>query len=151
MSGFGWSAGDVVLAAKFIAKVVKALKKTGGAGDEYQQAIEFLSGLEQTLQNLASAGNLLPQNAATLEILTQTKRIVDLLGPLHGQLKKAEATLGTAASGDPATRLKSKLKWAFQQSKQVEKLEDAIAVPLATINANIGLQILCVVPHLFRW
>ena len=150
MSGFGWSAGDVVLAAKFIAKVVKALKETGGAGDEYQQAIEFLSGLEQTLQNLVSAGSLLPQSTATLEILKQTKRIVDVLGPLHGQLEKSEATLGTAASGAPAARLKSKLKWAFHQSKKVEKLEDAIAVPLATINANIGLQILYAVPRMSR-
>jgi hypothetical protein len=142
MSGFGWSAGDVVLAAKFIAKVVQALKETGGARDEYRRAIEFLSGLEQTLQNLASAGRVLPRNAATQEILLQTKRIVDVLGPLHGQLKESEPSLGTAASGDAAARLKSKLKWTFQQSKKVERLEDTISVPLATINANIGMQIL---------
>jgi hypothetical protein len=139
MSGFGWSAGDVVLAAKFIAKVVQALKETGGARDEYQRAIEFLSGLEQTLLNLAAAGRVLPQNAATREILLQTNRILDVLGPIYGQLKESEPSLGAAASGDVAAKLRSKLKWAFQQSKKVERLEDTISVPLATINANIGM------------
>ena len=54
----------------------------------------------------------------------------------------AEPSLGTAASGNAGARLKSKLKWSFQQSKKVETLEDTISVPLATINANIGMQIL---------
>ena len=68
MSGFKQSARDIMQAAKFIAKVVQALKKTGGARDKYRQIIEFLSGLKQILQNLAFISRILPQNSETQEI-----------------------------------------------------------------------------------
>ena len=145
MSGFGWSISDIVLAAEFISKVVEALKEPGGAADDYRQAVEFLSSLEQTLHNIASAGSVLPQNAATQEILLQTKRIIDLLKPLYNNLKKSEDSLGVSASKskkDTAKRLKSKLKWTFRQSNKVKQLQDAISVPLATINTSVGVEIL---------
>jgi hypothetical protein len=145
MSGFGWSVGDLVLACQFIAKFTKALKDTGGAGDDYRQEIEFLSGLEETLQNLASANRVLPQSPATQQILQQTQRIINVLGPLLSNLRRSEVSLGASSTSGRAAKLKFKLKWTFQQSKQVElleQLEDTISVPLATINANIGMQIL---------
>lgn len=92
--------------------------------NDYRQALDFLPGLEQTLKNLALAGKALPKTAATKEMLMQVQGIIDVSRPLYADLRK------------------SKLKWTSEQSKKVEQLGDAVAVPLATINANIGMEIL---------
>jgi hypothetical protein len=136
--------GEIVLATRFISKVLKSLKETAEAKDEYRKAIEFLSSLEQTLQNLTLAGKVLPDNPASQEIVAQTKRIVDVLKPLYHDLTQSESSLGPSASSNATTRLKSKLKWTFQQSKKMEEFEDTVSLPLATINANIGMQIMYV-------
>lgn len=144
MSGFGWSVGDIVLAGKFIAKVVKALKETGGARGDYQQSIEFLLGLENTLQNLVTVGSVLPPDAAARIALQQTEHIANVLIPLLKDVKKFESSIGESASQGPGRKIGSKLKWSLHQAKKVEKLEDKIAVPLATINTNLGVQIVYV-------
>src|ERR1700733_11817688 len=98
MSGFGWSAGDVVLAGKLIAKITKALKETGGARDDYQESIQFLSGLETTLKNLEAAGSVLPQTAAAQETIQQTEKIVNALAPLLRDCRRFESSLGAGTS-----------------------------------------------------
>jgi hypothetical protein len=142
MSGFGWSAGDVVLAGKLIAKITKALKETGGARDDYQESIQFLSGLETTLKNLVAAGSVLPQTAAAQETIQQTEKIVNALAPLLRDCRRFESSLGAGTSRSGASQTASRLRWSFRQARAVANLEERISVPLATVNANIGMQIL---------
>jgi hypothetical protein len=49
---FGWSAGDIVAALQLLHKVGVALKDTGGASSDYQDASAFLDILTVTLQHL---------------------------------------------------------------------------------------------------
>ena len=49
---FGWSAGDIVLAIKFLVEIGAALREVDGAKTEFQEAAGSLAGLEMTLQFL---------------------------------------------------------------------------------------------------
>ena len=142
MSGFGWSIGDVVLAGKLIAKITKALKETGGARDDYQESVQFLSGLETTLRNLAAAGSVLPQTTAARETIQQTEKIISALAPLLRDCRSFESSLGASTSQSRASQTAPRLRWSFRQARAVANLEEKISVPLATVNANIGMQIL---------
>jgi len=58
MAAFGWSVGDLVLAIRFVVKTGQALKDTGGASDDYQESVDFLHGVEATLENLEVVARL---------------------------------------------------------------------------------------------
>ena len=43
---FGWSAGDIVSVVSTLVKVGKALEESGGATTDYQDAVNFLEGID---------------------------------------------------------------------------------------------------------
>ena len=49
---FGWSAGDIVSAAKLLYKIGVALKESGGASTEYQDISSTLETIIRTLEHL---------------------------------------------------------------------------------------------------
>ena len=144
MSGFGWSTGDIVLAGKLIARVSKSLKESGGARDDYQQSIQFLSTLETTLTNIAAAGNVVPQTAAAAETVRQTETIVAALAPLLKDARQFETSLGAGSSRSRLSQTSARLKWSFRQAPAVTALQEKVSVPLASVNATISMQILYV-------
>jgi hypothetical protein len=69
MAAFGWSAGDLFTLIQTVVKVVGALREIGGVKADYQEAFDFLFGLETTPQNLRSIAPILitPSQAGILQ------------------------------------------------------------------------------------
>ena len=49
---FGWSAGDIAECIKLLIKIGNALRETSGSTAEYQSAVDFLKGVETTVQGV---------------------------------------------------------------------------------------------------
>lgn len=48
----GWSAGDFAECIKILIKIMKAFRDVDGSAADYQQAVEFLKGVETTVQGV---------------------------------------------------------------------------------------------------
>ena len=51
---FGWSVGDIVSAVNILVKVGKALKESGGAATEYQEAVKLHESVSKTLSGIGA-------------------------------------------------------------------------------------------------
>lgn len=78
MIPFGWSASDLTDAIVIVARVYKVLKDTVGASLRYQQSLEFLKGLESTLQALEDYTRVNPGDVYSLKIEAQVNAISKL-------------------------------------------------------------------------
>lgn len=91
----GWSAGDIVLAAKFVHRVGNALKESGGAGDDHCQASDFLTGLQQTRVSLDSLKNTVLADETSTDIITsQAQRLAERLMLFIEKVQNDEKTPG---------------------------------------------------------
>ena len=140
MAGFGWSTGDIVLAAKFVVKVGTALRESGGASEDYQQSAQFLFSLEQTLTSLVFLESVLPQDASADMIISQARMVAEILNSFVTSINKFEASLGRYHRKGFRHGMVRKLQWTIFVSGKVKELQSKIALPIATINTNLGLQ-----------
>ena len=133
---FGFSVVAVSLKIQIVAKAGLALRETGGASSEFQEASQFLCGLELTLQHLQgfSSADINPAHGAIIQ--AQVDLIRPPLSNFLDSIEMFEASLGPRAA--KADRIFSgvprKLHWSLFVSKKVKKLQDSIAVPLCTIS-----------------
>jgi hypothetical protein len=145
MAAFGWSVGDLVASFQLVVKIAGALKETGGAKSDYQESIEFLLGLETTLQNLHSIAPILvnpsQENAAQLEV----QKIVKPLYLFLAKVDKFDGALGSESKRGPWRTAPRKLQWAMFVSKEVKKLRDRISVPMFSLNILLQSQTLYVI------
>ncbi|KAI9743187.1 MAG: hypothetical protein M1835_002937 [Candelina submexicana] len=94
MIGFGFSAGDIAMAIKFLWKVGKALNDTGKASSEYQHAIQYLRGLLLTLQHLQSV-DLASTDASIVSALrTLSASVEKPIVTFINDIRKFESALG---------------------------------------------------------
>ncbi|KAF2796948.1 hypothetical protein K505DRAFT_415400 [Melanomma pulvis-pyrius CBS 109.77] len=133
---FGFSAGDIAMAIKFTASVVNALKETGGAASEYQQAFEYWKGLLVSYQHLQHLhayclDPTLLDEIRGLAVLTEE--------PIHAYIKRIHAEFGTAMqlnARDTQKRISvllKKAKWAIHSSAKDEKLRMQMSARLQTM------------------
>ena len=131
---FGFSVGDIILAVQIVAKVGLALRETGGASSEFQEASQFLCGLELTLQHLQgfSSADINPTHGAIIQ--AQVELIRPPLSEFLDSIEKFETSLGPRAADRIFSGVPRKLHWSLFVSKKAKKLQDSVAVPLCTIS-----------------
>ncbi|KAL8951486.1 MAG: hypothetical protein Q9222_002540 [Ikaeria aurantiellina] len=131
---FGFSVGDFISTINLIRKISKALKSTGGASSEYQDAAIELKGLEHALQHLealepsednagyvnAIRGMALACKIPLQEFMTKLERYEESLGPWAHR-----SSLGTIGRTT---------KWAVSFGREVEKLRAIVAAKQISIN-----------------
>lgn len=148
MTAFGWSAGDLVHAVTIIYKIGKALKDSGGASDDYQEAIGFLHGLALTLNTLRTFDDDLacPKDAeiprAQVDCVRQP--VEKFLTKIDS---KFESKLGTRAEKGFRGVMRGghrRVEWALFVSKEAEALGRKITVPLCAIQIRLGMRMLYV-------
>ncbi|KIW29895.1 uncharacterized protein PV07_05681 [Cladophialophora immunda] len=127
---------------------LRGISVVDGARNDCQPSIHFLTGLETTLTNLVAAGDTLPQNPATREILQQTKNIVKALPLLLEDVRTFEGSLGANARGSRAGQAGSRSRCSFPPGRAGETPENRNSVPLLPMGANIGLQILKLIQNM---
>lgn len=147
---FGWSAGDIVSAIKFLVKIGSALREADGAKAEFQEAAGSLAGLVTTLQYLEQQqqaadtqrraevqGN--PTSAAqhsAREAMLRTS-IDSIKGPVSrflNNIKKYDKSLSTRSKAHFTSGARRKIQWALFVSDKVKELQSRIAIPMHTLN-----------------
>jgi hypothetical protein len=142
MAGFGWSVGDLALGIKFVVKIGRALKETGGASSDYQESVEFLHDLELTLSNLKQLVPQSPRGAPAEVITTQAKRIQSSLTVFMKSIEGFEESLGAGRKIGLHHGVIHKMEWAAFVSKKAKDLQHNITLPMSTINSNLSIQVL---------
>ncbi|KAL8986776.1 MAG: hypothetical protein Q9169_008757, partial [Polycauliona sp. 2 TL-2023] len=117
-----------------IRKISKALKETGGASSEYQDAVVELSGLKHALQHLEALepteDNIGHVNAIRGMALACRLPLQEFMA----NLEKYEGSLGPWAHRSSLGGFGRKTKWALSFGKEVEKLRAIVAAKQISIN-----------------
>ena len=139
---FGWSVGDIIASINLLVKIGCALKETGGASSEYQESIEFLFGLEITLQNLQSIAPVLLPSPQQGILQLEIEKIAKPIAKFFDRVQKLDRFLGKESKKSLWKTGPRKIQWALQVSKEVKALRDSISVPIASINILLQTQAL---------
>jgi len=139
---FGWSASDIAAALQLLNTVVVALKDTGGASSDYQDASHFLNILSVTLQHLKAlqAAPLDPNLAKNIE-----QHCAQIQGPLaafHERINsRFQRDLGAESTRLMFLTAGRKIQWALSTSKEVKRLKEKIGGSVAAIGIALSQQI----------
>ncbi|KAI9743732.1 MAG: hypothetical protein M1835_002870, partial [Candelina submexicana] len=134
MVPFGFSAGDIAMAVKVIAKASSTLKDAGGSASEYQEVLQYLNGLLLTLQQIQNI-NIQPSNPALLNAIraqcaSSAKPVLDFINSIH----QFDDALGVQSSETAISGSHKKVQWGLFVSKRVEKLRSKIGANLEIIH-----------------
>jgi hypothetical protein len=143
MIPFGFSVGDFFGAAGVIAQVVKALRKHGGAQDNYQAIcfeVEAFGKLMEKVQALELNDDNKPHMEAIHEYAAYCKTKLD---HFLDQIPKYEASLGESSSRSTWTEKSRanarKAKWALFMGHPVSEMRDTIKMAGLVITLNLNL------------
>lgn len=143
---FGWSAGDIFTAIKFIIDVASALDDISGARKEFQQSATFLRNLDKSLAPLRTftALDARPEYKADIEEEVDAIRrpIETFMADVEGMAKKLGTSLEPGAGGSSGAgtdrggsrfggfkslrHVGSKLEWHYFTSKKAMALQKEI-------------------------
>ncbi|KAL8880392.1 MAG: hypothetical protein Q9198_002189 [Flavoplaca austrocitrina] len=147
---FGFSVGDFISTINLIRKIGKALKETGGAASEYQDAVVELTGLQHALQHL-EALQPTQDNAGQVNAIRGMALACKIpLQDFMTKLEKYEESLGPWAHGSSLGGLGRKTRWAVSFSKEVEKLRAMVAgkqISISLLLATHSSQTLSSIDH----
>lgn len=131
---FGFSVGDFINTINLIRKITKALKDTGGASSQYQDAVVELEGLKHILQHLEALkpteDNLGHVNAIRGMALACKIHLQEFMT----KLETYEESLGPWAQRSSLNNFGRKTKWAVSFGKEVERLRAIVAAKQISIN-----------------
>jgi hypothetical protein len=140
MAAFGWSAGDLAQTVQLVIRIGTALRETGGAAQDYQETLDFLCHLELTLQGLQAIAPLLKNDASSAVLLSQSQKVEALLKEFIDEVEPFDRALGPTSKRGWRHGAPRKLQWALLVAKRFKNLQTRIALPVSTINANLGIQ-----------
>jgi hypothetical protein len=139
----GWSDSDLVATLKLLYQISSALRDSGGASSDFQEAISFFQTLSRTLEHL----NLLHSKPLDPEIAKIFREQCDLIRvPLVAFLEdvggKFGPSLGVKSGRNKIFTAPQMIQWALSTSKKAKRLQDRIAVPMVSMGVMLGQQIL---------
>jgi hypothetical protein len=137
---FGWSAGDIVAAVNTLVKVRKALKQSGGAAAEYQEAVTFLTALGKTLSGLQVVLKNNPGLEWEAGLLEQANTLTSSVEDFKKKIAKYDLSLGADTERRKARRIAREVQFAL--SDRVKELRIAITQPQLVLDVFINLQTL---------
>jgi hypothetical protein len=160
---FGWSAGDIVAAIKFIFDVASALDDISGARKEFRQSATFLRNLDKSLAPLRTftALDARPEYKADIEeevdairrpietFMTDVEGMAKKLGthldPGAGGSRGAETDRGGSSFGSfkSLRHMGSKLEWHYFTSKKAAALQMEIEGHLRIIDTLMQRLTMC--------
>jgi len=137
---FGWSVGDIALAIKTVVKVGKALRESGGAASEYQDAINFLNSIEKTLRGLETLLREHPKLNWEGELKEQRNNLKVAIESFKVKFDKYGPSLGEDSGRSKARKVPRAIQFALMDD--VKELRVAISQPQLVLDVFINLQTL---------
>ena len=129
-----------LLPTDLVRKISKALKETGGASSEYQDAVIELKGFEHVLQHLQALepteDNISHVNAIRSMALACRLPLQDFMT----KLEKYESSLGPWAERKSFRAGSRKAHWAISFGQEIEKLRALVVAKQISINLLLAMQ-----------
>ena len=134
---FGWSAGDILAAIKFIIEVANALDATDGAAKEFREASTFLRDIKSALTPLQTFTALDTRPNYKADIERQVEAIKVPIEKFVEEVRGLQNGLGVVKEGRlrHLQNIPSKLKWHFYVSKRSLALQKEVGQHLQVIDA----------------
>ncbi|KAI9727065.1 MAG: hypothetical protein M1834_008533 [Cirrosporium novae-zelandiae] len=140
MPAFGFSVGDFVSAVGLITKITNALKKTGGANSEYQDAILELESLKNVLQRLQA---LEPNESNHHHVNAIRGMALACQHPLQNFLEKLEryeSSMGIFSSTRTFRGAKDRIDWALRMATEVKNLRALVSAKIISVNLLLAIH-----------
>jgi hypothetical protein len=133
---FGWSAGDIFNAIKFMVDVAKALDEVDGAPKKFREASSFLTNLNSTLRPLQTFTALDTKPAYKKDVEAQVEAIKGPVERFIGEVKGLQDTIGVPKEGHfrRFQNIPSKLKWHFFTADKALALQEVVEHHLMIIH-----------------
>ncbi|KFY27092.1 hypothetical protein V491_01039 [Pseudogymnoascus sp. VKM F-3775] len=136
----GWSAGDIVSSISTLVKVGRAIKETGGAANEYQEALSFLVSVEATLRGLETISASNPDLTLNDELVEQARLLKSAVDDFRKKVDKYDLSLGADSDRRKVRRIPREVQFAL--SETIKELRAAIIQPQLVLDICINLQTL---------
>ncbi|KAL1617637.1 hypothetical protein SLS54_007641 [Diplodia seriata] len=118
--------GDCIAIADVLIKCAKALRDSGGAVEEYQDAEEYATALKTGLEHLRRLEQN-PVQATPSELGQAVSLCEKSLGRLFQRKAKYESSLGKDGHVNQLSTLFRKMQWTLVNSKDVKDLRSALS------------------------
>lgn len=137
---FGWSASDIAECIKLVVKIGKALKDTDGSAAEYQSAVDFLTGVETTVQGVEDIFQNHPDLNFQAAFQEHAANLITAVTHFKKKTEGYDASLGVNPTTSDGKKAWKKIKLAL--FGHIEKLKQDILYPQIVVDSLIGLQAL---------
>lgn len=135
---FGWSAGDIVSAISTLVKVGKALRESGGAASEYQDAANFLDSLAKTLTGVKTVLADNPNVKWESELIEHADIVKAAVENFRKKIEKYDLPLSVDTKRKKPRRIAREIQFAL--SDNVKELKAAVSYPQSVLGVFINLQ-----------
>ncbi|KAJ5726319.1 uncharacterized protein N7483_007676 [Penicillium malachiteum] len=147
---FGVSVGDFLTVGQLTVNIVASLKESGGAKTEYQDLIRELESFHYALQHLdklqSKAGSSSSLDSIKYAALSCRRPLEQFLGKIQRYNQSLDVWAKNDWAKNDTNAIKGtldKVRWAFGQKDEIQKLQSYMSVHIATINmllAEYGLE-----------
>lgn len=142
--GFGYSAGDIVVAIQLLSKVYKGLRETAGSVSEYREISGTLRSLILTLQHLADLQRTCTDPSLTNAIQSLSEAALNPVMDFLEEVRKYDPALSHGSTTNRFSAGYRKTEWALRVPKRITKLKADIALQLEPIHVLMESATLCV-------
>lgn len=135
---FGWSAGDVAGAVKVIHSIVKSLRNTSGAREQFQELETELFGLKRALRRIDSLAQLTspPREIQALKFVSLY--CVETLQRFHDKIKPFEDSLGSQSQMKRWRAAPSMVIWELFLKKDLPELRQYLMAHVGYLNLELS-------------
>lgn len=119
------SVGDCIAITEVLIKTIRALRDTGGAATEYQEAEKYAESFSRCLQNLRRLEQD-PNQSTPIELEEILQLGEDSLAALLRKKAKYESTLSKGGRRNVLRSSLKKIQWALSTSKDMKDLQSTL-------------------------
>jgi hypothetical protein len=141
MVDFGWSASCLLEAIRLSNKIRKALQDAGGAKEQYEEAISFLTQSDCVFKELEKHIRDNHGSAYREAIVQQLKLMETPWRRLQISLSKYESSLGDKATKSKLSIVSRKVQWALKDlNEAVGKARIDVLGPLQMVSCLLQIH-----------
>ena len=141
---FGWSAGDVVAAAKLINDIVSCIRDVGGAREHFRELVTELQGLKKALDEineLATSSREIPEISA---LKFASAACGDTLQRFYDKIKPFKQSLGSASTKGKVRAAPRMVRWELLLKKEIPELRSYLVAHVGYLNLQLSTALLYV-------
>ena len=141
MVPFGWSAGDIKDAVQFLIRLCTTFQDAGCSNSDFQEAIDFLCGLQIVLEHLRTYTMENPGHLYSKDIEDLVQQIDRPWKKFRDFLKPYEDSLGINSVRSSIARAPRVVLWALV-TKEVRQLKTSVGQLVQSLTLLLLLQLL---------